>query len=180
MKQIINRIKNKKGFTLLELLAVLIILAIIGMGIYETLKSTSNHNDVQNETKNLNLIADLSFQLATPNSTTPYSTINESGLINSQQVPNIQNGEILNKWAGQITVRPLSLNGGTSNYFAITENSVPKQLCNDFVIGAQAGFSYITVNGTIVFNKDGNVPLNAATVLASCTSTTNTVVFARS
>jgi prepilin-type N-terminal cleavage/methylation domain-containing protein len=180
MRDVIKKIKNKKGFTLLELLAVLIILAIIGIGIYETLKSTSNHNDVQTETKNLNLIADLSAQLATPNSANPYSTINESGLINSQQVPNIQNGVIQNVWGGQITVRPLSLNGGTSNYFAITENSVPQKICNDFVLGSQVGFSYISVNGTIVFNRDGNVVLNAANVLGSCTSTTNTVIFGRS
>lgn len=179
MKNNIKKIKNKKGFTLLELLAVLIIIAIIGIGLYEVLKSTSNHNDVQNEIRNLNLIADLSTQLATPNSTTPYNTINESGLINSQQVQNIQNGQINNVWGGQVTVRPLSINGGTSNNFAITENMVPQKSCNDFVIGAASNFTYITVNGAVVLNKDGSVNLNAGTVAGSCNVTTNTVIFAK-
>lgn len=181
MSLLTKKIKNKKGFTLLELLAVLIVMAIIAVGIYEMLKSSSMKKEVENEIRNANLIGDLSSQLATPNSATPYVNINESALITTNQVPNIQNSQIMNVWGGIVTVRPLSLNSGTNNAFSVTENGVPKAACSDFAFAAQSSFLYININGKVVMNTGSLAPikLDPAQVTANCTSTTNIIMLGR-
>src|SRR5579875_2338178 len=124
-------LKNKKGFTLLELLAVLILISILGTGLYYVASKVSDSNDAKTEDKNVQLIANA--LRSTYGNTASFAGLSGSmpQLISTGVFPGsiVSNSTLVNKWGGTITVNSYSVSPGTDNYFDITETNIPSNIC---------------------------------------------------
>jgi type IV pilus assembly protein PilA len=178
MNKILKKIKKQKGFTLLELLAVLIIIAILGTGLYFVLAKVSSSSDAKTEDKNVQLIA--SALRSTYGNTASYTGLTSSTqqLITSGVFPSsiVSGTTLANKWGGTITLASYSVAPGTDNYFDITEANLPRDVCNKMASTTASAFPLVNINGTAF--KTATVTNPDPTVSVSlCNNQTNTIDF---
>lgn len=178
MNKILKKIKKQKGFTLLELLAVLIIIAILGTGLYFVMAKVTSSSDAKAEDKNVQLIA--SALRTTYGNTASYSGLTASvqQLITSGVFPaSIVSGTTLaNKWGGAITIASYSVSPGTDNYFDITEASIPRDICNKMASLTASSFPLVNINGTPFKTATVTNP-DPSTSVTLCNNQTNTLDF---
>lgn len=179
MNNMIKKIRNKKGFTLLELLAVLIIIAILGTGLYFILAKVNANNDAKTEDKNIQLVA--AAIRSTYGNTASFTGLNAGTtqqLIAANVFPSsiVVNNALVNKWGGTITLNSTSVAPGTDNYFDITETQVPATICNRLATITGASFPLININGT-VFKSIALPNPDPTTAVSLCNNKTNTIDF---
>lgn len=183
-----NKIKKQKGFTLLELLAVLIIIAILGMGLYFTLARVQASSDANTEGKHIDLVTSAVKQLYAGSNN--FTKITTAYVVQSGAVPaDLLSGggsasstgtTINNKWNGTITVAPTTVGGATiSNAFTITDTQVPQDVCVKLATNTGNNYLVVSVNGTPIRNYGDVTAIDPTAAVQQCqTSTTNnTLVF---
>ena len=97
--------KKEKGFTMIEILLGITIVAILMVGIFSYLPKIMENKNIDNENKNLNSISILlnSFYQNQNN----YKTVNNKNIIDAHLVPDNMNVDkntykIYNEWKGEI------------------------------------------------------------------------------
>lgn len=176
--KILKKIKNKKGFTLLELLAVLIIIAVLGTGLYFIVAKVNSSGDAKAEDKNIQLIA--SALRSTYGNTASFTGLSGSltSLITAGVFPTsiVSGTTLVNKWGGAYTLASYSVAPGTDNYFDITDANIPRDICNKLANSTASSFPLVNINGTpfktvAVPNPDPSVSVPL------CNNQTNTIDF---
>lgn len=170
--------KNKKGFTLVEILLVVGFIALAGIGIYTVFGKTNTSNKALQESRNINVLkagikniyggsqgyAGLSNSVLNDSRTTPDSM---------RQVPySSPDSTITNMFGGPVLVIPTSLGGsGLNNGFRISYSKVPGDVCSKLVTMVEKNIEQITVNGNIV-KAYGTGSLNVPVLATNCAADT--------
>lgn len=141
-----KNIKNKAGFSLLELLLVLGIIAgavILALIIYPKITGANN---VKSEVSNIGLIKSGVQSLYASSSNPPMNSNMNSLLIKADLVPdNMIQGtdKLTNVWSGDVYIGTTSIAGKTA--FAVQYNNVPAAECIKMVTSSATGFDQIIV-----------------------------------
>lgn len=147
--RIIGRRGKSKGFTAIELLAVLAVVGIILVVAWPRIKQMFTSGYVTNEIGNVNILKTniKSLYSATPNN---YTGLTDTIMVNAQMIPtNMEDGStppnIVSPW-GSIT-----LGTATSNtQFTITYAGIPAEDCARFASETYAGFQSLIVGSTTI------------------------------
>jgi prepilin-type N-terminal cleavage/methylation domain-containing protein len=183
-----NKLKKQKGFTLLELLAVLIIIAILGMGLYFTLARVQASSDANTEGKHIDLVTSAVKQLYAGSNN--FTKVTTAYVVQSGAVPaDLLSGggsttstgtTINNKWNGTITVTPTTVGGATiDNAFTITDTQVPQDVCVKLATNTGNNYLVVTVNGTSIRAYGDVTAIDPTAAVQQCQSSTtnNTLAF---
>lgn len=178
--------RNQAGFTLVELLLVVGIMALGAIVAYVTLPKVRSTSNANSEATSINtLAAGVKNVYAGSNS---YSTLNNTVLINAKAVPDrMLTGEtgattgIVNGFGGAVVVSPTKLGGGQDNSaFQIVYNNVPSAECVKIATGVGNNFSQVSIGsstpGTVVRAYTSTEPVDAAVSAAECNKTEANVI----
>lgn len=161
-------LKNKKAFSLIEMLLVIGVLAVLLVAALVAYPRVRDAMRVNLEVKNLNMVK---ANVMTIYQTTGgnYNGVSTITINRARGFPETMNGgdftvgsnNIKSSWGGNVEVVaseaitvPLTLDANRS--FKITYQNVPQSLCLDFVVGSSLSFSKITVEGTDVIKRTAN------------------------
>lgn len=174
MKAIRNTHNNQRGYTIVELSIVMVVVGVIIAGISLGVVKLLASNRANDETKMLQqVVSTIQKHFA---NYADYSTISTSNEVKSGTFPdnlsNITAGTEANRWGGAVT---LAASGGNAR-FTLTTTNVPSYECRE-VIPQLDGFTYtVSVNGSSV--KAAGASTNQSSLLTACNSTTlNTIVY---
>jgi len=162
-----NMKRKSKGYTLIEVLIVLAILAAVLFSVILTLNKVQAKQLTKEAAENLNLmVADTRAKFKSQGN---FTGVNEQVLINNRVPPSsmIQGAHIVSPWTTNITVAPatlLNLNDAVS--FAYTGIGIED--CSNFVQAAEGAFNRINVSGTAVKNIPAGIVLNVAALGTAC------------
>lgn len=149
--------KNRKGFTLFEMLIILGFFVLVGLGIYAFYSKVKNSNIALQESKNLNLLKAAVKNLY--GNSQSYVGLNNELLNNSRLTPDnmrvfplvYPDSNIKNSFGGAVVVAPVLLVGSGMNYgFRISYSKVPGEICVKLVNMINNNMEQITVNGVLV------------------------------
>lgn len=149
-----SRLKNKNGFTLLELTLAMVIIFVLIAGVYVYYKSTRGSGEVTREVENIYTIR-AKIEQYYQNSGRNYTGLANQLLIDSHAIPTdmVQSGVVGgvgNQWGGQVTVTPGTSVGLTNQAFVITYSGVPDELTVSLASAAGVNFYRVDVNGVVV------------------------------
>jgi prepilin-type N-terminal cleavage/methylation domain-containing protein len=162
----VNSPRKAKGFTLLELLLVVAIVAIALAVLFFLFGKVQSKSTAQTEAQNLVTMAADVKGLFSPQGN--FTNINDQVLVQNNVPPTgmVSGTNIVNGWGGAVTVAA----AGTGDSEATFQyDGVPTgDSCSGFVQGAQSAFSTITVNGQTVKDVTTGAQFSAATLGAAC------------
>ena len=161
-------VARQNGFTLIELMLVLGVMAIIGTGILMLARHVDTSRRVEQETARVQSIfsgldsayanaadfgTDLSVATAINNGALPASALTGSRLLDTD--------------GHEIGLSAVSLNGVTGGGAKVTFQSLPSGVCTGVVTGLYPRMEQIMVNGQTVKDK-GSALLDPKSVVAAC------------
>ena len=112
---------NKKGFTVIELIAVMVIIAVILGSVLAAVKGATDNSRITSAIASVRALQTASVNYYNNNGGS-YSNLSLSTLASNNMLPaNFTSGTNANPWNGSITVGPDS----NANYFDITFTNVP-------------------------------------------------------
>lgn len=174
--------RNAKGFSLIELLLVLGVLAILLVAAFVVYPQVRDRNQANAEVANLTSIKANLNNLYAPRGGN-YAGLTTEVANQARAFPASMNGgtytasaPITSSWGGSVTVAATTTAVAgipAGRAFSITYNGVPSGVCLGLVSGAATNFQSVTVGGTEVVTSAG---FNPATAAAQCNGTP-TVVF---
>lgn len=152
--------KKQKGFTLLELLLVLGVIAALTIGafyIYPKVKAASTANT---EKSNLSTIA-AGIKLLYP---TGYQNLDNSSAILSRVYPDTmvdENKNTHSSFGGDVIVKPDSVGTPSGKINTVTQfdmvySEMPSNICIKMGTGLAFNFANVTVQGDTIFKLDDN------------------------
>ena len=180
------RTQNKKGFSLIELLLVLGIIAALAITAFMIYPKVSSSNNAQTESSNINTIK---ASLASLYSSSPdYTGLTTDVGIKSKIFPdtmvNTAGTAALNTFKGAVTlgVSKDSPSGADNSAFTITYAAVPAAECVKIVSAVASNFYKVTVGGTAVKDNKGSgttgaVAVDVAKLTAACAAGNTSIVF---
>lgn len=145
--------KNNKGFSLVELILVLSVIAGLSITAFLLYEKVSNESIVKAESQNMSVV--LAGTKSLYSGKKNYDGLSNSILVNADVFPKgmiNSKGQVVNKWKGNIVVQ------SSENLLLYTTTNVPSVACSKLVLKAPSGFFKIMVGGVIV--KDKGVPIN--------------------
>lgn len=170
--------KNKKGFTLVEILLVVGFIALAGIGIYTVFGKTNTSNKALQESRNINVIKAGIKNIY--GGSQGYGGLSNSVLNNTRTTPDSMrqvpysspDSTITNMFGGSVLVVPTVLGGsGLNNGFRIAYSQVPGDVCSKLVTMVDKNVEQITVNGVIV-KAYGSGRLNLPSLATNCAADT--------
>ena len=177
MKNNMNH-KLNQGFSLLELLLVLGVIAALAIAAFIVYPSVQASNQAQSEVSNLNTVRANILQSYNRGI---FTGLDNDAINTARGVPPAWNGGVttagtaLNDiWGGAITVVPVDGGGGTDNFVSITMDDVPTNACLKFVPALVTNFPIVQADSVDIFNANGiagdgaALDLNIGTLPASC------------
>lgn len=163
--------KNKKGFTLVEILLVVGFIAIASIGIYVVYAKVNSAGQANTEARNLDVIRAGIKNLYGANKN--YATI-KNNVVNSAGItPDAMNrgtASIVNTFGGTVTVKPATIGAAgavANNGFEIVYNDVPPDVCAKLAPTAGAQFDTLTV-GTKLAKIYGDPTVKPEEIAAGC------------
>ena len=166
--------KNKKVFTLVEILLVVGFIALASLGIYMVYAKVNKANLALQESKNINVIKAGIKNLY--GASQGYNGLNNSVLNDARATPDSMrvvpytspDSTITNTFGGAVLITPTVLGGaGLNNGFRISYAKVPGEVCSKLVPMMDKNIEQITVNSVIV-KAYGTGNLNIATLATNC------------
>ncbi|MBF0511637.1 MAG: type II secretion system protein [Candidatus Omnitrophica bacterium] len=115
-----NKMKKSKGFTIIELVAVMAIIAVILGAVIAAVQGATNNSRIASTLASIRALQTASLNYYNTNGGS-YSNLSLANLASNNMLPANVTGT--NAWNGTITVAP-DANG---NYFDITLTNVPSQ-----------------------------------------------------
>lgn len=172
------RKKKNLGFTLLEIMLTVGIIAIISIGIYSFYNKQSENAKIVTLTNYLNVI-DSSLKNSF-SSSTDFTLLNNSFLINSNIIPTemVQNTTTINNlFGGQIVLASATVSAVPG--YSLTFDKISPDVCTKLsTTQFSAKVQEIVINGTTVKTANGPLtPTQIAQIAANCVNTNNTIVF---
>ena len=162
-------VNSESGFSLMEILMVLAIIAVLIAGAVALLGAASETTNIQAEQQTINGICSGVTNLF--NNSSDYTGLDNSLVESANIFPVgvVRGGQAKNKWGGDITVAP----GASTDEFTITYTEVPEDACLQLGVFNHKTWESVTINGDAIDQADDNpVPL----VSAACDET-NTIVY---
>ena len=176
--QQITQIKKQAGFSLLELMVYLIIIAIAGSLIYQQYQKAKVSQNVDAESKNLQILLVGMEQLSTGGnySDSTLANLKAAKILPSSVKFNAAGDKILPSFGhgSEITI---NVNGGAATNPTVSYSGLTTEECVKFVTASSSIVSGdVTVGGTTVRNADGAI--SGGEVAKQCAaSNRNAVVF---
>jgi len=169
-------VRKQKGFSLLELIVVLVVLVILGVAVYANFGTARSGALTQQATQGaLGVVSAISRNFPSPsygadNADLVPAIVKQApkNLVNTAVTPNT----LRDPWGSAITV--IAANAG-SNY-TITFAAVPTDECNPFVRGVAENFRTVSVGTTAIKTNGG--PINQTALGTACGVATTTVAVA--
>lgn len=166
-----NLIKQR-GFTLTEIILVLIIASVLVISVFIIFKKVQRHEKIRTEISNL---INLKGQIDSLFSSLPdYSTLSNSLLIESDLVPkgilyedSLGKKWMRNSWNGNIIVSQYL---SSPIYYSIVYQNIPVDTCSNIISAAQKYFPSIKVTGGATIKKNDSM----ATISNTCASSGDT------
>jgi len=177
MKLNLNR-KQKRGFTLIEILLVVGFIAIAGIGVYTVYNRVTLGNTANVEGRNLDALRAGIINLFAGTRTTAGLT---NTVVNNAQITpeNMRTtgspALITNSFGGAVTIIPQTLVTADDG-FRITYAGVPVEVCPRLVTGAGSQFSRVTVGTTAVRALGINTAVNIPATTTACAAGAGGVV----
>lgn len=146
----------QKGFTLVELMLVLVVAAIILIGIYAAYRLVFSGTNVQSASQNA-VIMEGKISGIYRSAQTGYTGLNELAAIQANAVPSTYFTNncttatpacLKSEWGTPIGIQPAVFStavAGVSNAFQITYIQVPKSDCPEFVTSALSQFAGVVI-----------------------------------
>lgn len=159
-----KRIKAK-GFSLLELLLVFVIIAALVITAFFVFDKVKDSRAVESEAKNIAAIKSQVSSLYA--GTVNYKGLQQNGLNSKQLVAQLNGGTSKNFWGGDITISSSKVNGKTM--VRIDYGQIPKEreICIRLVTQTYSIFDRVEVNSTVVYNK-GVKPIDVRAAAIAC------------
>jgi len=177
MKHNITR-GQQAGFSLLELLLVLGVIAALAIAAFIVYPSVQASNQAQSEVSNLNTARANILQLFNRG---VFTGLDNDTINTARGIPLAWNGGVTaagttltNIWGGLVTIVPADGGGGTDNFVSITMADVPTNACLKFVPALVTNFPVVQADGVDIYNTNGiagdgaALDLNIGTLPASC------------
>lgn len=168
MKKFRNQLKNKEGFTLIELAIVIAIIATLlaGLRIVPGILANNRAN------AEISIIPKITASIQSHY----FNKANYAGLTNTiinsyKMVPDSWNqgaAVISNRWAGAVTFAPATTTTANDS-FSMLYSQVPTAECLAIVSGVADNFLKVTVGSTVVKAVGGTV--NDTTLATACSAT---------
>ncbi len=117
----LNKINNKNGFTIIELIAVMVIIAVILSSVLAAVKGATDNSRTTSAIASVRALQTASVNYYNNNGGS-YTGLSLSTLASNNMLPsNFTSGTNANPWNGSITVAP----DANANWFDITFTNVP-------------------------------------------------------
>jgi prepilin-type N-terminal cleavage/methylation domain-containing protein len=179
----------KKGYTLIELLLALGIIAVLAVGIFMLYPKVSSSYKSQAEASNINTIRAAVNSLYA--SSANFNGLDTETAIKAKVFPEsmiVSDTVVNNGFKGEVKVgaSDVSPSGSKDSAFTIAYGSVPANECVKIVSSVASGFYKVTVDnggaveegqssGTVV--KDDGVALDVAKLTTACKGSKNSITF---
>lgn len=164
----IKNIRNKKGFTLTEVLLTLGVAALIIISIFMIYPKVMSKVKVDREVKNItNIAANIeSLYSSAPD----YQGITTLSVWQAKGFPEGMTYPVKNSWGGDISI----YDGGSGAYdiYYIAYKNIPSEECSKIAIALMKNFKTTLINNTQVYNDvDTGSPI--ASIAAACNAGLN-------
>lgn len=158
-----NLNKKKNGFSLIELLLVLGIIAALAITVFMIYPKVATKNNVRDEVNNINAI--LSGTIALYSSMPTFDGVSNKNLIESHVFPEVmlssaKDDVVLNGFKGLVEVAPSKDFDGK---LEIKYTNVPSEACVNMTTSLLPQFSVIKVNNVTIKHENGTFNIKNAT-----------------
>lgn len=162
-----QRIHHQRGFALLEMFIVIVILAILGALAYDRFVRVDEAADARDFVED---IRELSIGCRNSRINNSYAGLSTTSFINNSNAPthliDAAGTGLVHSFGGTITIRPATLGGVANSGCEIDMAAVPAAACSRAVLRTANQFHTIIVGTTTV--KSDTVTINQGTVGARC------------
>lgn len=156
---------QKKGFTLLELSISIVMIILLGLGIFVLVRSVQSSTRAQTELGNINAMA------ACFNSTFQgdYASLSQQSAFDADCLPYTMKpsnaGVITSAWGTNVAIAP----GATRSTFTITYPGVSSDVCKKLLPGLAKVYEDISIGGTSGIDREST----PAEIIAACNGANN-------
>lgn len=167
---LMKKIKLKKGFSLLELLLVMGIIAALIIAAFIIFPKIQSSQRVNAEIGNISAIDSGIKSLYS--TTVDYSGINTTTLLKAKVFPDnmILNGLVYNSFKGRVNIEPSSYSDGE---YQLTYYGVPDMECSKITSAVFNKFRQVQVNSKVIKTKYQNITVDIASITEMCNSNNN-------
>ena len=173
------KIKRNKGFTLIEVLIVLGIAAIVAAAAYFTYNSVRLTNQINEETRNLEILRTGIQNIYANVGTDKYLSLHDGMVAKSGFVPSTMvtssGTKLKNIWSNEYTISGVTNSSTRVGYFTINFD-IPKNACEKFL---QNLFSWdlVRVNNMTIQNLRGGQNFDSTMIFYGCALATTDNVY---